>query len=140
MKTCPYCHAEIPDDSKFCYHCGREIKTEDLKKQKEKRMKTNPKKIQWGKVGIFLFLFTLVVFDFVLGTMAAPFGWNVKTIYIISLVLYGISMLCGILSLYVDHEDLKRGYQPNGSKSFAYAAIFTSLFVGLSNLTQILLK
>lgn len=22
---CPYCHKEIPQDSMFCYHCGKEL-------------------------------------------------------------------------------------------------------------------
>lgn len=22
---CPYCHKEIPQDSAFCYHCGKEL-------------------------------------------------------------------------------------------------------------------
>ena len=25
---CPYCHKEIPQDSAFCYHCGKELNEE----------------------------------------------------------------------------------------------------------------
>lgn len=27
---CPYCHKEIPQDSAFCYHCGKEISADAL--------------------------------------------------------------------------------------------------------------
>ena len=23
--VCPYCHKEIPEDSIYCYHCGKEL-------------------------------------------------------------------------------------------------------------------
>ena len=35
---CPYCHKEIPQDSAFCYHCGKEISADALK-QKNKSNK-----------------------------------------------------------------------------------------------------
>ena len=34
---CPYCHKEIPQDSMFCYHCGKELngKKKEIKKMKK---------------------------------------------------------------------------------------------------------
>lgn len=42
---CPYCHKEIPQDSMFCYHCGKELNGEKKEIKKSKTLKKNPRKI-----------------------------------------------------------------------------------------------
>ena len=36
---CPYCHKEIPQDSAFCYHCGKEISADALKQKNKSKLK-----------------------------------------------------------------------------------------------------
>ena len=28
--VCPYCHKEIPEDSVYCYHCGKELNQQQI--------------------------------------------------------------------------------------------------------------
>ncbi len=140
MKECPYCHKDIPDDSIYCYHCGKEIDKHNIEKEDELKLKDNPRKNSWAKLGLLLFFIALIVFDFVIGTVVNAFMGNVKIPYIISSFIYLGSMICGILSLYVDKQDQKKGYLPNGNKNYAYVSIFLSLFVALVNLSQVILK
>lgn len=140
MKQCPHCHKMLPDDSAFCSYCGYGLETSQNNKNKKtgsEKLKPNPHKNVWDKVGVLLFVTGLFVFDFVLGAIS---GNHVKTIYTISFVIYMIAIGCGILSLRTDKRDEKKGFMPAGNKNFAYVAIFSSLFVGLANLTQILMK
>ena len=105
MRECPHCHKDIPEDSVFCYHCGKVIDEVSVKEDKGPKLKK-----------------------------------NVKIPYYISLVMYIASIVCGALSLYIDKQDKKRGYEPNGNKNYAYISIFLSLFIGLVNLSQVILK
>lgn len=140
MKTCPYCHKGIPEDSKFCYHCGKEIDQNALEKaSKEKRLKKNPRQNIWAKIGLFLFFVGMIVFDFILGTMFNAIGIDPKIPYYISSVLYVLAILCGIASMRTDQQDKKRGYQPTGNQKYAYVAICMSVFIALVNLTQVIL-
>lgn len=140
MKECPHCHKDIPHDSIYCYHCGKSIEEIEEKNEETIKLKKNPRKNSWDKLGMMLFFIGLLVFDFVIGTIINAIGGNVKIPYIISLCLYIGAIVCGILSLYIDRTDLKKGYEPNGNKNFAYVCIFVSFFVALANFTQILLK
>ena len=36
---CPYCHKEIPQDSAFCYHCGKELNGEKKEIKESKKLK-----------------------------------------------------------------------------------------------------
>lgn len=140
MKECPYCHKDIPEDSVFCYHCGKAIGEVSVEEEKGPKLKKNPRKNSWSKLGMFLFFIGLIIFDFILGTVISAMNGNVKIPYYISSVIYIASIVCGILSLYIDRQDKKRGYEPNGNKNYAYISIFLSLFIGLVNLSQIILK
>ena len=51
---CPYCHKEIPQDSAFCYHCGKEISADALKQKNKSKLKKNPRENSWAKLGILL--------------------------------------------------------------------------------------
>lgn len=138
MKQCPYCHKDIPDDSVFCYHCGKEIN--GVKEEKVNKLKKNPRENSWAKLGMLLFFIGLFGFDFIIGTVFSALNGNVKIPYIISMFIYLAAMVCGGLSLYVDKQDLKKGYETTGNKNFAYVSIFLSLFIALVNLTQVILK
>ena len=54
---CPYCHKEIPQDSAFCYHCGKEISADALKQKNKSKLKKNPRENSWAKLGILLFFY-----------------------------------------------------------------------------------
>lgn len=140
MRECPHCHKDIPEDSVFCYHCGKVIDEVSVKEDKGPKLKKNPRKNSWSKLGILLFFAGLIIFDFILGTAMNAVGGNVEIPYYISLVMYIASIVCGALSLYIDKQDKKRGYEPNGNKNYAYISIFLSLFIGLVNLSQVILK
>lgn len=141
MKECPHCHKDIPEDSIYCYHCGKAIDVlPEEKKEEVKKLKKNPRPNSWAKLGMMLFFIGLLIFDFIIGTIIGAIGGNVKIPYIISLCLYIGAIVCGILSLYIDKTDMKKGYESNGNKNFAYISIFLSFFVALANLTQVILK
>ncbi|EOS61339.1 hypothetical protein C815_00514 [Firmicutes bacterium M10-2] len=140
MKVCPYCHKEIPEDSKFCYHCGKEIDRKGLEKaSKEQRLKKNSRQNIWSKIGLFLFFVGMIGFDFILGTVFNAIGINPKIPYYVSSILYILAIFCGIASIRTDQQDKKRGYQPTGNQKYAYVAICMSVFIGLVNLTQVIL-
>ena len=137
---CPYCHKEIPQDSVYCYHCGKKLDGETKEVKKIEKLKNNPRENSFAKLGILLFFIALIGLDFIGGTVVNSLGGNVKIPYIISSVLYACSLICGVMSLKVDKDDKKKGYKPNGNKNYAYISIFLSLFVALVNLSQIILK
>lgn len=49
---CPYCHKEIPQDSAFCYHCGKELNGEKKEIKESKKLKKNPRENSFAKLGI----------------------------------------------------------------------------------------
>ena len=61
---CPYCHKEIPQDSAFCYHCGKEISADALKQKNKSKLKKNPRENSWAKLGILLFFIGLQLLVF----------------------------------------------------------------------------
>ncbi len=68
--VCPYCHKEIPEDSVYCYHCGKELNKQQ--KQNSNNLKKNPHENSFAKLGLLLFFIALFGFDFVLGTIFNP--------------------------------------------------------------------
>lgn len=141
MKECPHCHKDLPNDSVFCYHCGKAIdEIPEKKEDKVKKFKKNPRTNSWSHLGLMLFFIGLIGFDFIIGTVVNAFGGNVKIPYIISTFLYIAAIVCGILSLQVDKQDMKKGYEANGNKNYAYISIFSSILIILINLSQVILK
>ena len=61
---CPYCHKEIPQDSAFCYHCGKELNGEKKEIKESKKLKKNPRENSFAKLGILLFFIALIGLDF----------------------------------------------------------------------------
>ena len=47
---CPYCHKEIPQDSAFCYHCGKELNGEKKEIKESKKLKKNPRENSFAKL------------------------------------------------------------------------------------------
>ena len=143
MKVCPYCHSDLPDDATFCSYCGKPIdkkkKIREEKKENVSRLKKNPRENNWAKLGLLLFFIGLIICDFFLGTLFNAMSEGSIFIFYVSLVLYAISIICGILSLYIDYKDQKNGYEPNGNKSFAIVCIVMSIYISLVNLTQVIL-
>jgi len=137
---CPYCQKQIPEDSIYCYHCGKNIIQENNETRQEIKLKQNPKVNAFGKLGLLLFFIGLIVFDFIGGTILNAFQANIKIPFIISSFIYILAVICGIMSMKVDHDDMKKGYEPSGNKNYAYISIFLSLFVALVNLTQVIIK
>lgn len=137
---CPYCHKEIPNDSVFCYHCGKSLDGKSKEKKTGSKLKKNPRENSWAKLGLLLFFIGLIGLDFITGTVFSAIGINVKIPYYISSFAYIGAIICGFLSLKVDKDDEKSGYQPNGNKNYAYVSIFVSIFVFLVNLSQVILK
>ncbi len=137
---CPYCHKEIPQDSLFCYHCGKELNQDKKDIKKVKKLKKNPRGNSFSKLGILLFFIALIGLDFIAGGFVNTVGGNIKIPYILSSILYACALVCGVMSLKIDKEDQKKGYAPSGNKNYAYISIFLSIFVALANLSQIILK
>ena len=50
------------------------------------------------------------------------------------------AIVCGVLSLRVDKQDRKKGFEPNGNKNYAWVSIVISGFVSLVNFSQVILK
>ena len=136
--VCPYCHKEIPKDSVYCYHCGKELNKQQ--KQNSNNLKKNPHENSFAKFGLLLFFIALFGFDFVIGTIFKTIGINIKIPYMISTSLYVGAIICGILSLKLDKKDEQKGYQPTGNKNYAYISVFASIFVTLANIATILVK
>ena len=141
MKECPRCHKNLPDDSEFCQYCGYSL-TGKQKAGEEPAvvLKENPRKNEVGRYAVLLMIFTILVFDFILGTVFNAIGWNIKIVYYISFVLYIFSILLALFSLYVDHVDKKNGYLPSKHQNLALTAIVFSLLIMLLNYQQILSK
>lgn len=137
---CPYCHKEIPQDSMFCYHCGKELNGKKKEIKESKKLKKNPRENSFAKLGILLFFIALIGLDFIGGTVVNAVGGNVKIPYIISSIVYACALVCGVASLKIDKDDQKKGYEPTGNKNYAYISIFLSIFVALVNISQIILK
>ena len=155
MKECPYCHKDLPDDSTFCTYCGKPLKKvniQDLEKAKEKiekeresqkidpSLKQNPRQNSWSKLGLMLFLISLIGFDFIVGSIVGSLGMDTKFVFIISMVGYIGAIGCGVMSFMIDRQDKKRGFQPNGNSKFALVAIIMSGYIALLNLTTVILK
>lgn len=139
MKSCPYCHKDLPDDAQFCTYCGQALEKKS-KKEKDIHLQKNPRKNSWALLGLLLLGIGLFGFDFIFSMLINALHGNVKISFYISLILYIVSILCGAMSLYIDRKDRKSGYQPNGHKSYAYVCICVSLFVALMNFTQVIMK
>ena len=75
---CPYCHKEIPQDSAFCYHCGKEISADALKQKNKSKLKKNPRENSWAKLGILLFFIGLIGLDFIAGTISVSYTHLLK--------------------------------------------------------------
>ena len=115
-----------------------------MEKKKEikesKKLKKNPRENSFGKTRYPPLFIALIGLDFVGGTVVNAVGGNVKLPYIISSLLYAGALVCGVMSLKVDKDDQKKGYEPTGNKNYAYISIFLSIFVALVNISQIILK
>ena len=155
MKECPYCHKDLPDDSTFCTYCGKplqKVSMQDLEKAKEKlekerenqkidpSLKHNPRQNSWSKLGLMLFLISLIGLDFIVGSIVGTLGMNTKFVFIISMIGYIAAIGCGVMSFVIDHQDKKRGFQPNGNSKFAMVAIIMSGYIALLNLSTVILK
>ena len=152
MKVCPHCHMDIPDDSVFCTYCGRpleKVKETHVKTVVEEsgethveqtKLKKNPRTNPFGKLGVFLFFAGLFVCDFILATVVNAITGNADIIFMISTVIYVLSIISGVLCLYVDHTDKKKGYEPTGGIQFAMLSIIMSLFIIIMNMNAIFLK
>ncbi len=141
MKTCPYCYKDLPDDAQFCTYCGKSLDgTQRKKKDVQKKLKVNSRKNNWAVLGLFLLIIGLIGCDFLLSILLSAFIGNEVFPFYLSFLLYMMSIICGFLSLYIDRKDKKLGYQPSGNKSYAYVCICVSLFIALTNLSQVILK
>ena len=155
MKVCPHCHKDLPDDSTFCIYCGKplqKVNIKDLEKAKEKiskerqenqkdsSLKHNPRENSWSKLGIMIFLISLIGLDFIVSSIVSTLGMDVKIIFIISMVGYIAAIGCGIMSFVIDHQDKTKGFQPNGNSKFAMVAIIMSGYIALLNLVSVILK
>ncbi len=94
----------------------------------------------YAKIGFFLFLFSLIVLDCILGTIVSAIGGNYKVIFYISLVTYLISIGLGIVSILRNKELKARGMNINGTLKFEILSIGLSTYLILLNVTQVLMK
>lgn len=155
MKVCPHCHKDLPDDSTFCIYCGKplqKVTMKDLEKAKEKiskekerekndpSLKHNPRENSWSKLGIMIFLISIIGLDFIVATAINALGMDAKFIFILSFIGYIAAIGCGIMSFVIDYQDKKKGYQPNGNSKFALVAIIMGSYIALLNLTTVILK
>ncbi|MCD8027747.1 MAG: zinc ribbon domain-containing protein [Erysipelotrichaceae bacterium] len=150
MIECPHCHKDLPDDSIYCIYCGEPVKKitqKDLEKAKKRieeekkdpNLKDNPRKNNWSKLGLLIFFVCLVGLDFLLATVLEAMEFNSTFVFFISFIGYVIACACGIMSLVIDYQDKKKGYQPNGNTSMAWVDICISIYIALVNLTNVIL-
>lgn len=135
MKECFFGHQELPSDSTFCINCGKEINQDLLLK-----INVSPSINNWGKLGIILLIFALIIIDFIIATIAVACNFNVKIIFMISLFVYLGAIGCGVKSLYQDYRDKQLGHKMTGSSGIALVAIFVSFYILLVNLINVILK
>lgn len=152
MKVCPHCNMDLPDDSIYCTYCGKPIEkvketrnetinnTQGEEQEQTPKLKTNPRTNPFGKLGVFLFLVGLFGCDFILATVVNAITGNANFVFIISAVIYALSIVSGVLCLYVDHTDKKKGYEPNGGIQFAMLSIIMSAFTIILNVNTIFLR
>ena len=143
MLNCPRCGKLIPDDSDFCQYCGKSITDLSIEESQDaatQHLKENPRKNDLGKYAILLMVLTVIVFDFVLGTVFNALGWNVKIVYIISMIIYILCIVLAVMSLLVDRSDKKKGYEPSNNFAYAIAAVTLSIVIILLNLQGVILK
>ena len=141
MKECPRCHKYLPDDSEFCQYCGYSLNGKQTAEETPANvLKENPRKNEIGRYAVLLMIFTVLAFDFVLGTLFNGLQWNVKIVYYISTALYVVSILLALFSLYIDHVDRKNGYLPSKHQNLAMTAIVFSLLIMLLNYRYVLSK
>lgn len=155
MKVCPHCHKDLPDDSTFCTYCGKplqKVTMKDLEKAKEKiskekekekndpSLKRNPRENSWSKLGVMIFLISIIGLDFIAATAVNALGTDSRFVFMISFAGYIAAIVCGVMSFVIDYQDKKKGYQPNGNSKFALVAIIMSIYIALLNLTTVILK
>ena len=155
MKVCPHCHKDLPNDSTFCTYCGKpieKISMKDLEKAKDKiskerdaekydpSLKKNPRENSWSKLGLMLFLISLIGLDFIVATVVNAMGLDSSIIFIISFIGYLGAIGCGIMSMLIDRQDKKKGYCPNGNGKFAMVTIVMGMYIALLNLSTVILK
>lgn len=142
MKECPHCHKDLPDDAVFCTYCGRSLKKQDTKQEEQKtKLKPNPNPNNLAKLALMLVVGTVIVFDFVLGSIVSTItGTTAKWVFVISFVLYMLAIAIAILSFVKDKQDKAKGYETADNGTYAMAAIGFAVFISLLNLTQVLFK
>lgn len=146
MKECSYCHKDLASDSTFCTYCGKQLvvtakenKVKDQSTAREEEAKINPESKPWGKMAFFLFLVAFIGFDTIIATIINTLNIDYKFVFVISFVIYALSIICGIISFITDFKDKKNGYRASGNMPFALASIVVGLYISLLNLTAIIL-
>ena len=143
MITCPYCKVELPDDSVYCINCGKKLVKDENDKEDvfaaKQKLKKNPNTNILAQLGLIILVSTLVFLDFVIGAIVQQYGGNVKIVFYISTVLYIGVIICGILSLLVDKNSKKNGYEPTGDKMMAYTCIVLGFYLIIVNVQNVLL-
>lgn len=111
----------ITDDSVFC---------PNNKEKKEAQRKNNV-----AALGFMLFFIDLIVVD----TFLMKIFQDSHFLFVLSCVLYILAICFGCLSLGIDYQDKKKGYQPTGNLGYAIISIVSSLFVFLTNMNGLVL-
>lgn len=145
MKTCPYCHSDLPDDSVFCDECGKRLTfTENERKEdidsNQIILKKNSRINHLSQISLIIFLFSMIVMDFILATILQNLNVNPKIIFYISGIFYILAIVLGITSIIIDYKDLKKGFEQTGSYGVATVSIVLSFYLILVNITHVIIK
>lgn len=145
MKTCPYCHKDLPDDSLYCESCGKSLASDkEITKKNMKvtnnQLKENPRINRFSQLSLVIFLFSLVFLDFVLATLFQNFNLNAKLIFYVSGIFYALAIIIGIMSIVIDYKDKAKGFQKTGSFGLAMASTVLSLYLIFINFTQVIMN
>lgn len=131
MKICSHCLKEIPDDAKFCIYCGNKIENTNVETKNEKTIEeySNP----YTKLAFRLLLIGFIGCDFLLAILCNIIGINVKYPFYISALIYVLSIICSVLSLY-DNSEKKLMLN-----KYSIICLVAGLVIFFTNLTEVIL-
>ncbi len=138
MLICPHCKNELPDDSKYCAVCGKQLSKDTKVNEMVEPLKDNDHKNAWSYLGLVSFFIGLFVFDFVLATVFNSLGLEYTFVFVISTLFYLFAFFCAIMSFVTDHRAKINGFKPSGNPTVSIAVMVINFYVCLVNFQHVL--
>lgn len=131
MITCTKCNKDNNTQSKFCTHCGEAL-TQNVVEEP-----VLGSKIPY--LGLALFFVGLIGGDFILAILFDAMMHQPVYAFYISGVIYGLAIAVSVFSL-IQMKRNGNHQSTHKSRTVAYTTIVISLFVLVTNITQIINK